>query len=208
MPFPRVLVPVLSSVSQQLKLGALTSPADAGAMVPWSWSSQPPAVTQNKPLFFINHLVSGILLQQQKMDLRVSLIMESSIVFSKSPVFLETFKSLSLKNLSLWVSQRQHKLRTSKKLFFLLWPPIFSSPSPTCFYSCRVSTQGLMLARQAICHLSHTPSPFYFSYFPDRVWSFLTGASLGTQSSYLCFLSIWDYSHISPYTAYVKMGSP
>jgi hypothetical protein len=32
------------------------------------------------------------------------------------------------------------------------------------------STQGFMLGRQAFYHLSHTPSPFCFSYFLDRVF--------------------------------------
>jgi hypothetical protein len=51
-----------------------------------------------------------------------------------------------------------------------------------------------MLANQALYHLSHAFSPFYFSYFADRVSQFSPGTMdwPGPQSSYLCLLYSWN----------------
>jgi hypothetical protein len=50
-----------------------------------------------------------------------------------------------------------------------------------------------MLVRQALFHLSHTPSPFCFNYFSDRVSHFCPGPALDsdtlTHVSYLATIT-------------------
>jgi hypothetical protein len=41
-----------------------------------------------------------------------------------------------------------------------------------------------------------SPALLNFSYFSDRVWSFLPRDHLGSWSFYLCFLCNWDYRHV------------
>jgi hypothetical protein len=54
-----------------------------------------------------------------------------------------------------------------------------------------VCTQGLPLARQCSTTLSHVPSPFYLSYFFDRVSLFCLEPASGPHS-YLGLLCSWD----------------
>jgi hypothetical protein len=55
-----------------------------------------------------------------------------------------------------------------------------------------VWTWDLMIANQALYHLSHTPALFCFSYFLHQVSHFSSGDSLRPWSSYLCLPCNWD----------------
>jgi hypothetical protein len=60
--------------------------------------------------------------------------------------------------------------------------------------------QGFMLAVQILYHLSHAPTPFCFSYFPDRVSCFLMGLMLDYDPSTQLhgFPHSWDYRNTLP----------
>jgi hypothetical protein len=51
-----------------------------------------------------------------------------------------------------------------------------------------VWTEGLVLALQVLCHLSHSSAPFCVGYFWDRVSCLMPGP----LSFYLCFPRSWD----------------
>jgi hypothetical protein len=59
--------------------------------------------------------------------------------------------------------------------------------------------QGFVLARQVLFHLSHTPSPFCFINFSDRILCFCLSQPLW-QSSYL-HLQDGYYSCVPPHPA-------
>jgi hypothetical protein len=59
-----------------------------------------------------------------------------------------------------------------------------------------------VLDRLVLYHLSHTPSPFCFTYFTNRV-SHLTVDLPGLQFSYLCFSSSWDDRCAPLYPAFI-----
>jgi hypothetical protein len=64
-----------------------------------------------------------------------------------------------------------------------------------------VRTQaGFELARQLLYHLSHTPSPFCFSYFSSSVCIFAQGQP-GPRCAYLLLLHSWDHRPAPPYPA-------
>jgi hypothetical protein len=50
------------------------------------------------------------------------------------------------------------------------------------FFVCGICTQGLPVARQMLYHLSHTPNPFWFSYFSNRVLLLFMSQLAGTMS--------------------------
>jgi hypothetical protein len=56
-------------------------------------------------------------------------------------------------------------------------------------------TQGFVLARQMLCHLTRTSSPLHFSYFPDRVSRFWHRLALDCDSPHLYLLNSWDYRY-------------
>jgi hypothetical protein len=63
-------------------------------------------------------------------------------------------------------------VRISAVIYLLGHPSLF-------FFFCSIGfelrTQGLILARQALYHLSHASSPFCVSYFSDMVLCFCLG---------------------------------
>jgi hypothetical protein len=62
-------------------------------------------------------------------------------------------------------------------------------------------TQVLSLAREVLCHLSHTLSPFNFSFFSDRVSHF------GPWSLHVWLPSFWDHRLTPPCSVcYLKWG--
>jgi hypothetical protein len=52
-----------------------------------------------------------------------------------------------------------------------------------------------MLARQALLHLSHNPSPFCVGYFQERVLKTFPRLALNLDPPDHCLLSRWDYRH-------------
>jgi hypothetical protein len=65
-----------------------------------------------------------------------------------------------------------------------------------CFWQGWGLNLGLALAKQALYHLSHTPSPFAFSFFFIQGLVLFSLAGLRPGSSYLHLPSSWNNQHV------------
>jgi hypothetical protein len=93
---------------------------------------------------------------------------------------------------------------------FFIWLLLFSPPPLFFFFFCStgVWTQGFILARQALYHLSHVPSPFGFDCFRNKVLLFARGrpgplftlpAVAGIHACATCPVTFFLYFKIDSY---------
>jgi hypothetical protein len=76
-----------------------------------------------------------------------------------------------------------------------------------CFCNTGVWTQSFTFAKQVLYHLSHTLSPFCFTYFSNRIshlrWDWLVLPIYSFCIAYLQFLHSWDNRCQSPCPAFI-----
>jgi hypothetical protein len=92
----------------------------------------------------------------------------------------DTNRNYILSNMLLDLLVYSHQIRSLNRVYILLC---------VCVVVFRFDLKGLVLARQVLYHLSHSPSPFCFSYFLNRV-IFIT--RLAWTVILFVLLSSWD----------------